>query len=166
MVVLDERGKTRLASAVHVRDNRKLNRLMAIKDGVQELLDGHQIHSAAIEEPYIGAHPQVGAALFVVEGVLLSLLNEQGISEIWAVYVPELKAFVSKPRAQKSHVGVAVYKRWAFDHPSADVTDAYVLAHIARAVAMGPKSGGYRKRELAIASEVAKNGFHIPRTKT
>ena len=166
VVVLDARGKTRIASAIHIRDSKKINRLMAVRDGTAKLLDGLQIHSAALEEPYIGAHPQVGITLYVVQGVLLSLLNGLGVQEIWPTKPFELKGFIGNARAQKSHVGVAVYKRWGFDHPSSDVTDAYVLAHMARAIAMGPSAGGYGESELEIANGVAEHGLHVSRAKT
>jgi crossover junction endodeoxyribonuclease RuvC len=45
-----------------------------------------------------------------------------------------LKKFTgAKGNASKERIAVEVYKRWGFEHDSNNVTDAYVLAQIARA---------------------------------
>lgn len=60
-------------------------------------------------------------------------LHRRGISYL-EVAPSALKKFTgAKGNASKEKIAVEVYKRWGFEHDSNNVTDAYVLAQIARA---------------------------------
>lgn len=59
-------------------------------------------------------------------------LNEITYSEVAPA---ALKKFAGgKGTMKKDELGVEIYKRWGFEHKSDNVRDAYVLAHIARAL--------------------------------
>jgi crossover junction endodeoxyribonuclease RuvC len=81
-------------------------------------------------------------------------LYRRGISYL-EVAPSTLKKFTgAKGNASKEKIAVEVYKRWGFEHDSNNVTDAYVLAQIARAAKGLGTVTKFQKEILAKVREV------------
>mgnify|MGYP001171381779 FL=1 len=77
-------------------------------------------------------------------GLRLALFAER--IDYTEVTPSQLKKFAcEKGNANKREVGIAVYKRWGFENASDNITDAYVLAQIARAKNMSIKLTAFQK---------------------
>ncbi|WP_433943493.1 hypothetical protein [Paenibacillus sp. SN-8-1] len=60
-----------------------------------------------------------------------------------------LKKFASgKGNTKKDELAVHIFKQWGFEHKSDNVRDAFVLAHIARAIRMGTASTKYQQEVI------------------
>lgn len=72
---------------------------------------------------------------FVAQMYGLGWILRDVLTEYVDVTPSALKKFVSgKGTMAKDVLGIEIYKRWGFEHPSDNVRDAYVLAQIVRAM--------------------------------
>lgn len=128
--------------AVRPADARGVPRLIAIRDAVAGWIRRHAPAAVAMEGYSMAPHAGRLADLGELGGVLKLALWEMNYREDAGtlIIVPPtlLKKFATGTgNGDKGAVRVAVYKRWGFEAPTDDETDAYVLARIALAAAGG-----------------------------
>lgn len=159
-VILDRDGNCTAAQALTTQRSTSIaERLCELRAALEDFCKGWGIVCAAIEQPFIGRFAYASGRLFMVQGVCLVRLFNSGIPEIYPVSVAQAKRFATdEPRPQKDAIRLAVYKRWDWDHHSNDVTDAYVMAHVARAMTLG-EQGGYDSTQLKLVQKIREKSY-------
>lgn len=118
-----------------------------MSDLIQAVVDAvHKTDFVAIEG--FGYASQKGFLLGGIGWGIRIELYRRGIPYV-DVAPSLLKKFAgAKGNAKKEQVVLEVYKRWGFEHDSNNVTDAYVLAQIARARGTGIELTKFQKDVL------------------
>lgn len=127
-VVLDEQGNVLEAIEINRRGEDPLRMRLLIQDVVSRVQTGDLI---AIEG--FGFASQQAVQLGGIGWGIRMALNAMEIGYIEPAPSQVKKFTGAGGTAAKEQVAVATFKRWGFEHKSNNVTDAYVLAQIARA---------------------------------
>lgn len=127
IVILDEDGEVWEAREIEEtgQDPERMSRL--IHSTCKLLQPGDQV---AIEG--FGFASQTGFLLGGIGWGIRINLHQRGIPYVEAAPTALKKFTGAKGNAGKETIAVEVFKRWGFQHKSNNVTDAYVLAQLAR----------------------------------
>jgi len=133
-VILDEEGAVVHAEAIRMPSKWGKSPVWLVARNQRTVILSHiarspsAVFSVAMEQPLLRGNGALErAGLF---GVLVEALGG-----VLAVAPSLLKKFATgDPFAKKDAIRLRVFKRWSFEHESNDAVDAFVLAHMARAV--------------------------------
>lgn len=131
-VALDEHGKVVRAKELTGVGSQDPRRMVTLIDEIMAHLGPDDV--VCIESPAMHAQGRaVGFMWGLAHGVRTAMFR-RGWKYI-DVSPSQVKKFATgKGNAKKDDMVLPIYKRWGFEHPSDNVRDAFVLAHIARAV--------------------------------
>jgi crossover junction endodeoxyribonuclease RuvC len=114
------------------KDMERMDRCAHIAEQIVPLLEEHKPDLAVIED--YGYANSNSLVILVEIGTVLRYFVRQ--LEITSLYVPptSLKKFITGDgTSSKNQIGVHVYKKYGFEHPSDNVIDAYALAKFGQA---------------------------------
>lgn len=159
-IILDERE-------IWHHNDKDPERMIHITQTILSLLD-KETDIIAIENPSYGSK---GRALSFQAGLnwtMRNLLHINGFS-YYDVAPTQLKKFAtSNAFADKSVIATIVKKRWGYFHGSDDITDAFVLSEIARALTDYPEYEDMKKHEKEVLLALKKgklNNKEVKETK-
>lgn len=104
-------------------------RLVALEQGLDEILDSHVIHTVAVEQTFQNTNPQATLALGMARGICLLAPTKRGLPV--QDYAPNAvkKAIVGKGHADKTQVSMMVGRLLGgLELKTGDETDALALA--------------------------------------
>ena len=134
------------------RDKSGIDRVLAFSDWLADFLQLNPVSQIMIEGyGYANAHTlvplvEIGTALRMV-----ARMSEVPYTEVAPTV---LKKFVTGTgNAKKEVILREVFRKWGFEAKTNNEADAMVLAHIARAMALG-QAGGYTAVQLAALKTV------------
>lgn len=137
---------TYTAGETYFRDRQGMDRALAFSDWLAQFLQANEVDTITIEGyGFANAHTLVP---LVEIGTMFRMVAR--LSEVPYVEIPPtvLKKFCTGTGNAKKEVIIReVFRKWGFEAKTNNEADAFVLAHIGRARAMGA-AGGYTKLQL------------------
>ena len=134
------------AGEVYFRDKVGIERALAFSDWLAQFLQQNTVSTITVEGyGFANAHTLVP---LVEIGTMFRMVAK--LSDIPCQEVPPtvLKKFCTGSGSAKKEVIIReVFRRWAFEAKTNNEADAFVLAHIGRARALG-EAGGYPKLQM------------------
>lgn len=141
LVILDKDGN--ILDTMEITSKQADPRRMA--EIIEETIENLEVDDViAIEGFAFGAK---GNALGIQYGIGYGMRIEMYNASLNYIEVSPtaLKKYASgKGNTKKDELAVHIFKRWGFEHHSDNVRDAFVLAHIARAIRMGTADTKYQ----------------------